>query len=204
MDKYYRKFITQSGYLIGQQEILNCDVNLLFFQGIPDLTQKKVWKRLPVANQKISNLPEVNITLALLQQKFNDTDIEVAVGKIDLHELSDSEDFSDFNPETMPQLKLKVEKNVVWFDLKTVPAVPVTEPVPMTVIDLLNRHVEELAHEKQWLLQELTSSCNPSVNTAEQKCFICDSTYPHHLGIMNCPKTQNLINEGLAMYNLHG
>ena len=81
--------------------------------------------------------------------------------------ISDSEDFSDSDPTTMPKLKLKARKKVVWFDSKTVPAVPVTEPVPMTDIDLLNRHVEELAHEKQRLLQELASSCNPSVNTAE-------------------------------------
>ena len=80
VDKYYRKFITQSDYLVGRQEILPCDVNLLFFQGIPDSTRKKVRKGLPVVNQKISNPPEVDITLALLQREFDDTDINAAVG----------------------------------------------------------------------------------------------------------------------------
>jgi len=44
-------------------------------------------------------------------------------------------------------------------------------------------------------------ACHPS---AERKCFICDGAHVHHLGIMNCPKMQILINEGLAMYNPQG
>jgi hypothetical protein len=195
VDKYYRKFITQSDYLIAKQEILNRDVNLLFFQGIPDSTWKKICKGLPVANQKISNPPEVDITLALLQREFDDTDIDAAIGEIDLHEWSDSEDFSDSNDDTSP--KLKTTKKTVRFDSKTVPAVPAIEPIPITDIDTLNRRITELS-------QELASAHNPSTNTAERKCFICNGVHAHHLGIMNCPETCNIINEDLAMYNPHG
>ncbi|KAF8234270.1 hypothetical protein L208DRAFT_1262468, partial [Tricholoma matsutake] len=59
-------FITQSDFLIAQQEILQCDVNLLFFQGIPNLICKKIKKGLPSTNQKITNPPDVNVTLGVL------------------------------------------------------------------------------------------------------------------------------------------
>jgi hypothetical protein len=34
-----------------------------------------------------------------------------------------------------------------------------------------------------------------------QSCFICDGVYVHRLGIQKCPDTENLINEGLAMFS---
>ena len=195
VDKYYRKFITQSDYLISQQEILTRDVNLLFFQGIPDSTRKKVRKGLPIANQKISSPPDVDVTLALLQREFDDTDIDAAVGEIDLHELSDSDEFSDSDADAPP--KLKRTKKTVRFDAKIVPAVTPIEPIPITDVDALNRRIAELS-------QELASARNPSANTAERRCFICNGTHSHRLGIMYCPETRNLINEGLAVYNPHG
>jgi len=99
IDKYYLKFITQADYLVDKQEILQRDINLLFFQGIPDVTHKKVHKGLPMANQKISNLPTVNVTLVLLQKEFDKTDIDTMVREIDLHELSDNKESSDSDIE---------------------------------------------------------------------------------------------------------
>jgi hypothetical protein len=88
IDRYYRKFVTQSDYLITQNEILQRDVNLLFSEGIPDAIRKKVRKRLPVADQKISNPPDVDVTLDLLRQESDETDIDAVVNNVDLEALN--------------------------------------------------------------------------------------------------------------------
>ena len=69
--------------------------------------------------------------------------------------------------------------------MKTVSATCSVEPIPLTDIDALNQQVQELAMEKQRLLQELATARHPS---AERKCFICDGAHIHCLGIMNCPE----------------
>jgi hypothetical protein len=205
VDKYYRKFITQSDYLIDQQEILSRDVKLLFFQGIPDSIRKKIRKGLPSVNQKISNPPDIDVTLGLLQREFDDTDIDAVVGDVDLNILTDSEEDSDSDVEsTVKRKDKKKKKKTVRFETRTVPAAPAVEPVPMTDIDALNRRVEELALEKQRLLQELATQRLPASTLSERKCFICDGTFIHRLGIMDCPEMKNLINEGLAMYSPQG
>jgi len=116
IDKYYWKFITQADYLVNKQEILQCDVNLLFFQGIPDMTCKKVHKGLPMANQKISNPLTVDVTLGLLWKEFNEMDIDTVVREVDLHKLLDNEESSDLDIEDMPRerFKLKPKKKTVW------------------------------------------------------------------------------------------
>jgi Protein of unknown function (DUF668) len=63
IDKYYRKFIIQTDYLLSRSEIIKRDINLLFYQGIPEDIRKKVRKRLPSISQKISNPPDVDVTL---------------------------------------------------------------------------------------------------------------------------------------------
>jgi hypothetical protein len=105
IDKYYQKFLTQSDYLIEQKEILQQDVNLLFFQGNPEAIRKKVRKGLPTANQKISNPPDVDVTLALLKKEFDDTNIDSVVRDVDLHELTESDEFSDSDIDSTPKTK---------------------------------------------------------------------------------------------------
>ena len=59
--KYYRKFITQTDYLLSRFEILQREANVLFYQGIPDDFRKKFCKRIPYINQKTSNPPYINM-----------------------------------------------------------------------------------------------------------------------------------------------
>ena len=95
------------------------------------------------------------------------------------------------------------KKKSVKFESNIVPAAPIVEPIPMADVDTLSRQVQELAMEKQHLLQELANACNPAL-PADRKCFICDGTFIHCLGIANCIETRNLINEGLTIYNTVG
>jgi hypothetical protein len=204
IDKYYRRFITQSDFLIAQQEILQRDVNLLFFQGIPDPIRKKVKKGLPSTNQKITNPPDVDVTLGVLRREFDETDLDAVVRDIDLHDYSDDEESDNSDLETTTRVKSKPKKKKsVKFESNIVPAAPIVEPIPMADVDTLSRQVQELAMEKQRLLQELANARNPAPPT-ERKCFICDGTFIHRLGVANCIETRNLINEGLAIYNTVG
>jgi hypothetical protein len=139
IDKYYRRFITQSYFLIAQQEILQRDVNLLFFQGIPDPICKKVKKGLPSANQKITNPPDVDVTLGVLRREFDETDLDAVVCDIDLHDYSDDEESNNSDLETTAQVKLKPKKKKsVKFESDIVPAAPVVEPIPMADVDTLS------------------------------------------------------------------
>ncbi|KAF8231480.1 hypothetical protein L208DRAFT_1276882 [Tricholoma matsutake] len=172
--------------------------------GIPDPIRKKVKKGLPSANQKITNPLDVDVTLGVLQREFDETDLDAMVHDIDLHDYSDDKESDNSDLETMARAKLKLKKKKsVKFESNIVPAAPVVEPIPMADVDTLSRQVQELVMEKQCLLQELANACNPTP-PAEQKCFICDGTFIHHLGVANCIETRALIKKGLAIYNTVG
>jgi hypothetical protein len=113
---------------------------------------------------------------------------------------------ADFDVVTRAKtLKTQTKKKSVRFNSKTVPAAPIVEPIPVPDFDKLNRQIQELALDKERLLQQLASTRNPNASTlAERRCFICDGAYPHCLGPANCPDVRNLINEGLAMYSPQG
>jgi hypothetical protein len=202
IDKYYRKFITQADYLLSRSEILQRDVNLLFYQGIPEDIRKKVRKRLPSINQKISNPPDVDVTLGLLRQEFDETDINTVVRGADLPDVTD-DDPIDSDANRAPRVKTK--KSTVRFGPSSPPVpaqTPVVEPTENTDADALHRELQELSAEKQRLLQEIAATRTSTTASAElQSCFICDGVYIHRLGIQHCPETQQLISEGLAIFS---
>ena len=139
----------------------------------------------------------------MLQQEFDETDLDAQVHEITLHDYSeDEEDDSDLEATAWMKPKC-VRKKSVKFESNIVPAAPVVEPIPMADMDTLSQQVQELVMEKQHLLQELANMCNPTP-PVDQKCFICDRMFIHHLGVANCIVTRNLINEGLAIYNTVG
>ena len=184
--------LLQSDFLIAQQEILQHDVNLLFFKGIPDSIHK-IKKSLLSTNQKITNPPDVDVTLEVLWWEFNETDLDAQVCEIDLHDYSEDKEGEDSDFNATAQMKLKPavkKKKSVKFELNIVPAAPIVEPIPMADMDTLSWQVQELAKEKQCLLQELANACNP-VPPADWKYFICDRTFIHSLGVANCIETRN-------------
>jgi hypothetical protein len=87
--------------------------------------------------------------------------------------------------------------------MKTVPTAPAVEPVSITNIDALNCQVQELALERQRLLQKLAASCLPA-NISTGTCFMCNGVHVHRLGVCNCPETGALILEGLIMFSPQG
>jgi hypothetical protein len=58
-----------------------------------------------MANQKISNPPDVDITLALLKKEFDNTDIDSVVRDVDLHELTESDESSNSDIDSTPKTK---------------------------------------------------------------------------------------------------
>jgi hypothetical protein len=140
-----------------------------------------------------------------LKKEFDDTDIDSVVRDVDLHELTESDESSDSDIDSTPKTKRERSRKqkTVRFDMKTVPVAPAIEPVPITNIDALNRQVQELALERQQLLQELAASRLPA-NVSMGTCFMCDGVHVHRLGVRNCPETGALISEGLIMFSPQG
>jgi hypothetical protein len=102
-------------------------------------------------------------------------------------------------------LRVKTKKSTVSFSTSSPPVpaqTPVVEPTNITDIDALHHELQELLAQKQCLLQEIATTRMSTTTSAElQSCFICDGVYIHRLGIQKCPETQQLISEGLTIFN---
>jgi hypothetical protein len=73
-----------------------------------------------MANQKITNPPDVDVMLDILRREFDETD---------LHELSEDEELEDSDDEYTTHTRSKPKKKPARFDSQeAVPETPVAEP----------------------------------------------------------------------------
>lgn len=155
--------------MLSRFEILQRDVNLLFYQGIPDDIRKKVRKRLPSINQKTSNPPDVDMTLDLLRQEFDEADIDGAVKVFDLYDITD-DDAVDSESNTTPRFK-KTKKSTIRFGSNSPTTVPTqtsaVEPAKITDVDALHRELQELEDAKQRLLREDAATRMPTTSSLQ-------------------------------------
>ena len=191
--------------------------NILFYRGIPSVMCKKIKQKI-LANQQTSTAaPPIANVWGYLQDQFDennlendDDNVELSLDSKDDLDVSDTDDDEDYTPRTPKKLKKKVK-----FDVKEVPgAAPVPPPV-LTPMDALTRQMEEMRLAQATF--QATMLCELSVVKAmngngggvyqsnlapmgDHRCFICDHSNMHRLGIHNCPKVPHLIDEGLAMY----
>jgi len=209
----YREFMAQASRLIASRQLSEDDANILFFRGIPKSQQKGIRRKLPAAQTKIQSPPPRDDILVLLQKEFDEDDI---LDDADTTDSSSSDDESSdessegSNSEDDKSIKsIRKSKEKVRFGTKKTPAVPTTTTTiealakQMQEIQLGQiRQIQELQLSQTNILRELAAARMAETNAApvERKCFICDGTNVHKLGIRNCPDVPRLIEEGLAMY----
>lgn len=212
VDKYYREFTALSSNLTPTRMLAN-DVSLCFYRGIPTSLRAKIKKRIPTENLKTSSPPDVAMLLNLLRAEFDEDDLDAKVDSSNLNLDSDSDSDSsssdsedDIDKVTITKKKKKPAKKKTTFE-KTVPAVPIVEPVGISPVDKLTKQMEDLklAHSEFLRSMNVTTNNNPSASQImrELRCFFCDSVN-HRLGLHNCPEVKACINEGLVAYTPQG
>jgi len=212
VDRYYREFTAQSVPLTAANRITENETNLLFYRGIPRAMRKKIRHKIPANRQTATAAPSVVDVWGYLQDQFSeddldndDDDVELPLDSEDDLDASDTEDEEQYVPRTPKKQKKKAKYNVT----KVPGASSAPPPVP-TSIETLTRQLEEMQLAQATFLQELSAVRSMNGNGGgyasgsapmdERKCFICDGTNVHRLGIRNCPDVPRLIDEGLAIY----
>jgi hypothetical protein len=124
---------------------------------------------------------------------------------IKVFDLPDVTDDNAIDSDSGHAPRMKTKKSTVKSGPSSPPVpaqTPAVEPTQITDVDALQRELQELSAQKQHLLQEIAATRMSTTTSAKlQSCFICDGVYVHELGIQHCPETQQLIREGLAIFN---
>ena len=206
VDKYYRDFTALSSDLTPHK-MLDNDVYLCFYRGIPTSLRAKIKKRIPAANLKTSSPPSTTILLELLRAEFDEEDLDAKATYVGVNLDSESDSSSsdsdeDIDKVVLTKKKKKKPSKKVTFE-KTVPAAPIVEPTNFTSMDQLAKQMEELRLAHAEILRSVSKTSNANQNSTqtnrEARCFFCDSTN-HRLGLQHCPEVKVCINEGLVAY----
>ena len=206
VDKYYREFTALSSGLAPTRMLQN-EISLCFYRGIPTVLRMKIKKRIPATNLKTSSPPSISSLLGWLRAEFDEEDLDAKIGPVSLDldsetDTSSSESDDDIDKIPVKRKKKKPTKKVAFE--KTVPAVPIVEPVGISPVDKLTRQMEELRLEHAEFLRSVkvaSASHNPSSTqpVRDSRCFFCDCT-THRLGLQYCPEVKVCLNEGLVAY----
>ena len=205
VDKYYREFTALSSGL-APSRMLEAEVSLCFYRGIPTTLRMKIKKRIPPANLKTSSPPSISSLLGWLRAEFDEEDLDAKIGPVSLDLESDSDSSSSESDEDLDKAPVVKKKKKpikkVAFE-KTVPAVPVVEPVGISSVDKLTRQMEELRLAHAEFLRSVNITPNANLTNQqvmrEARCFFCDKT-THRLGLKFCPEVETCIKEGLVAY----
>ena len=139
VDKYYREFTVLSSGL-APSCMLEKETFLCFYRGIPAVLCMKIKKKIPAANLKTSLPPSITSLLGWLRAEFDEEDLDAKIGPVSLDLDSDSESSSsesdDDIDKTLVVKKKKKPAKKVAFE-KTVPVVPIMEPVGFSPVDKL-------------------------------------------------------------------
>ena len=205
VDKYYRDFTALSSDLTTTKMLEN-DVNLCFYRGIPTTLRTRIKKRIPAANLKTSSPPTIETLLGLLRAEFDEEDLDAKTTYVGLSLESDSDSSSSDSDEDIDKAPIMKKKKKplkkVSFE-KTVPAAPIVEPVGFSPVDRLTKQMEDLRLAHAEFLRSVNITPNPNLTNQqimkEARCFFCDKT-THRLGLKFCPEVEACIKEGLVAY----
>ena len=140
VDKYYREFMALSSGL-APSCMLEAEVSLCFYRGIPTMLHMKIKRTIPPANLKTSSPPSIFSLLGWLRAEFDEEDLDAKIGPVSLDleldsDSSSSESDEDLDKAPVVKKKKKSIKKVAFE--KTVLAVPVVEPVGISSMESLH------------------------------------------------------------------
>ena len=128
------------------------------------------------------------------------------IGQVSLNFDSDSDSSSsdsddDIDKTPVVKKKKKPAKKVTFE--KTIPAVPIMEPVGLSQVDWLMKQMEDLRLAHAEFLRSVNVTLDTNLTNQqimrEARCFFCNKT-THWLGLKFCPEVEVCIKEGLVAY----
>jgi len=205
VDKYYREFTALSSGL-APSRMLETEISLCFYRGIPASLRAKIKKQIPAANLKTSSPPSISSLLGWLREEFDEEDLDAKISPVSLNLDSDSDSSSsdsDDDIDNTPVIKKKKKPTKKVTFEKTVPAVPIVEPVDLSPVNRLTKQMEDLRLAHAEFLRSVSITPNANLTNQqimrEARCFFCDKT-THRLGLKFCPEVEICIKEGLVAY----
>lgn len=206
VDKYYRQFLSFSAPLTRDKMLLDYEANLLFYRGIPKPLREVIKTKIAPEKQKVKAAPSVKETLGFLRQEFDEEDINAEIETADLNLSSDDSDSDDSDSDDDHyKKKRKTKRDKKKKDKSRPSKVIVEEEKEVTsgnpAIEELTRQMKDLMINQDNFQQQIATQL---ASSSERRCFLCDKTGSHRLGITNCPELQALISEGFIKYNEQG
>lgn len=191
VDRYYREFTSQSTVLLAKSLILEAEINVLFYRGIPNALRPKIKRKLPATSTKISSPPTVASVLVILRKEFDEDDLDANTSDVDFHLNSDSDSSSSSNNSCSrtPSPPPKKKKKTVTFESTTVPATTPVEPITPSSIETLEKQMQELRISQANLQRELASARAQNPQIPERRCFICDRSTHRLRAFSDLPTT---------------
>ena len=175
------------------------------------MTHNKIKQKIPEAHQMILLPPTIIDVLSYLRDEFDKDNIDNnSDNKSTFHsdqDINDTDIDDGLNLHTKPPCpwRKQTKSNVRHLTTDT------TKHQVSSTLDIFMNQLQEqrqaLKNEQEAMLWEFKSmiptmlSTNPAY---KKRCFICDLSDAHVLGLCCCPEVSILINEGLASFNQVG
>jgi len=157
--------------------------------------QKKIRHKILANRQTATAVPAIKDVWEYLWDLFSEDNLDNDNDDMELP--LDLEDEEQYTPRMPKKQKKKAKYNVT----KVPGAASAPPPVP-TSMKTLTRQLEEMQLAQVMFFQELSAMrlmngngggyASGSAPMDEHKCFICDGTNVHRLGVWNCPNVPHL------------
>jgi len=205
IDMYYREFTALSSGL-SPLCMLETEISLCFYRGIPAALCLRIKKWILAANLKTLSPCSISSLLGWLRAEFDEEGLDMKIGQVSLNFDSDSDSSSsdsddDIDKTPVVKKKKKPAKKVTFE--KTIPAVPIMEPVGLSQVDWLMKQMEDLRLAHAEFLRSVNVTLDTNLTNQqimrEARCFFCNKT-THWLGLKFCPEVEVCIKEGLVAY----
>ncbi|KAG6839385.1 hypothetical protein H0H87_000935, partial [Tephrocybe sp. NHM501043] len=152
VERYHQQFTRLAEPLSDPNNrlMLENDVNLCFYRGIPVDVRRRIRHRIEHAHTKSNNAPPRERVYSYLKDLFDDTDIDRDIHRLQTRDELDSDSSSNegSDDETpVPPPTPKKKKKVTFFekDKPSEKIIPASPPTPVDDrIDQLSRQLEEL------------------------------------------------------------
>ncbi|KAG6811605.1 hypothetical protein H0H93_014333, partial [Arthromyces matolae] len=223
IDQYYRQFCFLADPLRLNGQILESDVNLYFYKGIPKELRLKIYDKFPDEHTSIHSPPSIDYMHQLLLKEFSPSNINAEFSLNDL--------VLNFDQESQQYSQNATSKRPVPPVHSPFRQAPITSAPPQLSTPQVTRtpgdpQMEELARRLEQLTllisgkhaptpsgqthapsqQHFQATVNagpssshypPPVFTA-QRCGMCGYQQKHPTGYIHCNVTYDLIREGLV------
>jgi hypothetical protein len=207
LDRYHREFRTLAGPLRQAKKLTDNEVNLKFFEGLPNGLRQYYVQNAVEAHRTTDSAAPISQVIKTVSNLYNPNRIEWYT----LSERGGKEDETDTDNE--------LSGSATMVPLFTnIPAAQVSDPTNATgtntssskdkAIEDLSQQLQQLSLNQAQLQQLLTNvlTANPSgssvARSGNQVCFICGKPGTHRLHPRYCPETAKLLTEQLVKFDI--